>query len=394
VRIAISTSVIQRGQSGVGQYVLSLMRALLPAAREHEFTLLVLQADLPLFDFARDVMRVEPVAEQYRPPARNILWHQTVLPRLVRRAGFDVVHIPSYRRMLWPQPCAMVATIHDLAPFHLPGKYDWTRMFYGRVVARQLAKRQDEIIAVSRVTARDIEADFGVPAARVTVIPNGVDHRQFTPGPPDVARDAVCRPHGIHGPFFLYVARLEHPAKNHARLIAAFNGFKAATGSPWQLVLAGSDWHGAETIHALVRASPFAHEIHCLGFVPMSDLPAWYQAANVFVFPSLYEGFGLPPIEAMACGCPVLSSTRGALAETVANAAGRLEPDQTGQIQSQLTRSASDPAWREQLRTAGLRRAREFDWQITADATLAVYERAVDRHWGRLRQLKRCPPTV
>jgi glycosyltransferase involved in cell wall biosynthesis len=379
VKIGLSTSVIQRGQSGVGQYVIALVRALLPAAAEHEFTLFVLEDDLPLFGFAAAAMRLTPVAERHRPPVKNILWHQAVLPRLARRAGLDVLHVPSYRRMLWPRPCPLVATIHDLAPFHLGGKYDWARMFYGRVIARQLARRQDEIIAVSPLTGRDIGRYFHVPPGRVTVVPNGLNHDQFHPGPPLAARAAVCAPRGVTGPFFLYVARLEHPAKNHARLIAAFNAFKAASRSPWQLVLAGSDWHGAGAIHALIRASPFARDIHALGFVASADLPDWYRAAGVFVFPSLFEGFGLPPLEAMACGCPVLSSTRGALADTVGEAAGRLEPDDVGQIQDQLTRAVADPAWRAALQAAGLARAHSFNWQKTAAATLAVYARAAAR---------------
>jgi glycosyltransferase involved in cell wall biosynthesis len=175
------------------------------------------------------------------------------------------------------------------------------------------------------------------------------------------------------------VARLEHPAKNHARLIGAFNRFKAATGSPWRLALAGGDWHGAEAIHGLARASPFASDIHILGFVPAADLPDWYRAADVFVFPSLYEGFGMPPVEAMACGCPVLSSRAGALRETVGEAADCLEPLDIGQIQSQLTRAAIDGAWRARLRAAGFARAREFDWASTAEATLGVYSRAAGR---------------
>jgi len=379
LKIGLSTSVIQRGRSGVGQYVLSLVRAFLPAAAEHQFTLYVLEEDRPLFDFAADAMRIESVAERHRPPVKNILWHQRALPGLARRAGLDVMHVPSYRRMTWARPCALVATIHDLAPFHLSGKYDWARMFYGRVIARRLAQRQDEILAVSQLTARDIETYFKIPAARITVTPNGLDHGQFKPGSSAGARARVCSPRGVAAPFFLYVARLEHPAKNHARLIAAFNAFKSATGSPWQLVLAGSDWHGAAVIHALVDASPFARDIHCLGFVPAADLPDWYRAADVFVFPSLFEGFGLPPVEAMACGCPVLSSTRGALAETVAGATALLEPEDIPQMQRQLTSAAVDAAWREQLRAAGLVRAQAFNWQATAATTLGVYARAAAR---------------
>lgn len=383
MRIALSTSVMQRGRSGVGQYVLSLVRALLPFAARHDFTLFALEEDLNLLSFAADSMRLEPVSERHRPPVRDILWHQTALPAIARRRGIDVVHIPSYRRMLWPRPCALVSTIHDLAPFRLPGKYDRARMFYGRVVARHLAQRQDEIVAVSRATARDVEAFFRVPASRISVIPNGVDHGRFSPGSKARALEAVCAPRGLTGPFFLYVARLEHPAKNHSGLIEAFNRFKAATGSPWRLVLAGGDWHGADVIHGIVRASPFARDIEVLGFVPAADLPDWYRAADVLVFPSLYEGFGLPAVEAMACGLPVLSSIEGALGEVVGAAAGRLEPRDIGQMQAQLTRVSVDFEWRENLRAAGLARALDFDWRATAEATLGVYARATAR---KLRQ--------
>ena len=379
MKIGLSTSVIQRGRSGVGQYVLALVRALLGEASRHEFTLFVLEEDLPLFAFAARVMRLVPVAERFRPPVRNILWHQFQLPALARRHGLDVLHVPSYRRLLWPRPCALVATIHDLAPFHLPGKYDLARMLYGRVIVPRLARRQDEIIAVSEFTAADVTACLHRPRDRLRVIPNGLDHVRFRPGSRLLAKEAVARRHGLHQPFFLYVARLEHPAKNHVRLIAAFAGFKAATGSPWQLVLGGSDWHGAAVVHAAIRRSEFAGDIRGLGFVPDADLPALYQAADLLVHPSLFEGFGLPPLEAMACGCPVLSSARGALGEVIGDAAARVDPEDAADLQAQLTRLAGDADARDALSARGLAHAARFDWALTAAATLAVYREAAAR---------------
>lgn len=379
MRIGITTSVIQRGKSGVGQHVLALVRALLPSASQHHFILFVLEQDRPLFDFVGDAMRIVPVPESLRPAIKNILWHQSVLPRLARELQLDVLHVPSYRRMLWPRPCALVATIHDLAPFRLPKKYDPLRMLYGRVVVRQLAHRQHEIVAVSRDTAHDIQRFFHVPASRVTVVPNGLDHARFTPEGRAEAAAHIAQRHGIHPPFFLYVSRLEHPAKNHARLIAAFNRFKTTTPSPWQLVLAGSDWHGAEVIHELVRRSPFAPDIRLLGFVPDAEIPTWYRAASACVYPSLFEGFGLPPLEAMACGCPVLASRLGAVGEVCADAAALLDPGNIDDIAAQLARVAGDEPLRERLRAAGLARARHFDWQRTAAAMLEIYARAARR---------------
>jgi glycosyltransferase involved in cell wall biosynthesis len=396
MRIALSTSVIQRGKTGVAQHVFALVRALLPEAARHEFSLLVLEEDLPLFDFAAGKMRLVPVPEKHRPAARNVLWHQTFLPRWLGRQGIDVLHVPSYRRMVWSAPCAKVATIHDLAPFHVARKYDAVRMLYGRVVARQLAHRQDEIIAVSGETARDIHRFFGVARERVHVIHNGIDPRRFHPGDATLSRTEVARRWGLERPYFLFISRLEHPAKNHVRLIEAFTAFKKATGSSWLLTLGGSDWHGAEHIRAAAKASPFAEDIRFLGFVPDADLPALYQAAGAMVYPSLFEGFGLPPVEAMACGCPVVCSRRGALAEVVADAAEIVDPERTESLTAALSRVAADGALRTQLRSAGLRNAQRFDWETGAAQVMGVYQRA---HSHRRRERPNsgdgiCHPTV
>src|SRR5205807_1543464 len=148
---------------------------------------------------------------------------------------------------------------------------------------------------------------------------------------------------------------------------------------PWQLVFAGSDWHGAELIHHAVRHSPFAKDIFSLGFVEDNRLSALYRAADGFVYPSLYEGFGLPPLEAMACGCPVLCSNRGSLAEVAGNAALMVDPENVADLKTQLTRLATDSSLRKQLRAEGLQQAKRFHWQGTAAATLRVYERALAR---------------
>jgi glycosyltransferase involved in cell wall biosynthesis len=377
MHIGLSTSVIQRGKTGVAQYVFALVRALLPYSSQHHFTLFVLEEDLPLFAFAKDRMELLPVPERFRHPVNNILWHQTRLPSLARRHCLEVLHVPSYRRLLWPRPCALVATIHDLAPFRIAGKYDWRRVFYGRVVARKLAQRQHHILAISAHTSSDLQTFFGLPPASITVVHNGLDHSRFFPGSREEAQADVAQRYALRRPFFLYVARLEHPAKNHVRLISAFEEFKGATHSNWQLVFGGSDWHGAQAIHAAIRQSPCAADIRCLGFVPDAHLPHLYRAAEGLVYPSLYEGFGLPPVEAMACGCPVIASTCGALGEVVGDAAALVNPAEVHSIAKHLYVLATDVAVRNRLRAAGLARAQHFDWNRTAAGTLQVYERAL-----------------
>jgi glycosyltransferase involved in cell wall biosynthesis len=384
MHVGISSLMIQRGKTGVAQYLFGLLHGLDQRVGEEQFTVFILQDDLPLFASFESSMRLVAVPENYREPYKNILWHHQYLPRLVREHRLDVLHIPSYRRLLWQRPCPLVATIHDLAPFRVPDKYDWKRMFYGRVVVRWLARRQDRIIAVSQNTANDLAQFFRLPANRVQVIHNGLDHHRFSPAPPERAKQWAKKRFGLEAPFFLYVARLEHPAKNHLRLISAFEQFHARCHLPWQLVFAGSDWHGAEAIHAAIHSSPQRQRIRSLGFVPDQELPDLYRAADAFIYPSLYEGFGLPPIEAMACGCPVISSVRGSLAEVIGSAALTVDPENVSGIAEKMLALATGLQSSEALRSAGLAQAKKFDWRRTASETVRVYEQAADRI--RLRQ--------
>jgi glycosyltransferase involved in cell wall biosynthesis len=379
MKIGFSTSVIQRGKTGVAQYVFALLRALLPHADKHEFHLFILEEDLPLFEFAKGKMKFVIVDEKFRPAVKNVLWHHTHLPRLARELGLDVLHAPSYRRLLWRKPCPIVGTIHDLAPFHVRGKYDWKRMLYGRIIVKRLARRQDAVIAVSENTARDIENFFGVGRDKMTVIWNGIDHQRFQPGNAAAAKKSAAEKWRLDRPFFLYVSRLEHPGKNHVRLIEAFDQFKAQTKSDWLLALGGSDWHGAEAIYAAAKASPFAADIRFLSFVSDAELPGLYHATDVFVYPSLFEGFGFPPIEAMASGVPVISSTRGSLREVVADAALTVEPEDVSDISGALAKMAGSADERERWRAKGFVNAKRFDWHENAAQTLAIYER-VCRH--------------
>lgn len=375
MKVGLTATMIQGGRSGVAQYVFSLVRELIRAGQV-DLNVFVLEDELPLLDFAKDGCRLIPVPRAAAPPVKNILWHQLTLPKLAGDLKLDVLHVPSYRRLVRSAPCPTVGTIHDLAPFHVKGKYDLARMFYGRVVVKSLARAQKEIIAVSHCTARDIENFFGIPQSRLHVIHNGIDHDRFFPGDIAAARAWIAEKHAITAPYFLYVSRLEHPGKNHVRLIEAFVHFKKATGSNWQLALGGGDWHGCEAIKSAAAASPFASDIRFLGFVPDADLPNLYRAARGMVYPSLFEGFGLPPVEAMACGTPVISSTRGALEEVVADAALIVDPEDIPDITRALTSLSTDAGLAESLGSKGLANAARFHWSRTAAEVTGIYRKA------------------
>lgn len=377
MKIGLSTTAIQRGQSPEGRYTLGLARALAAEATRHEFVLFVFEADLPLFDFTPPTMRIVPVPEIHRPPTRDVLWHQFTLPRLAQELGLDVLHIPTHRRLLWSRPCGLVATVHgsvaEAAKASRPAAAD------GSFFLRQLARRQDALVAVNEATAAEFAQRLGWPTDRITVIYNGVDHERFAPAERERTAAAIAKQHGIHPPFLLCVAPLDHPDGNHTRLITAFSLFKTTTPSPWQLVFVGRDGRGAAQIHGAIQRSPFAQDIRCVGAVSSEELPTWYRAAGLLLHVPLRDHDGQTAIEAMACGCPVLASRYGAVGELVGDAAVRVDPTDLGELRRQLPRLAFEAELRQQLSAAGQARARQFDWRRTAAATLEIYARVARR---------------
>ena len=200
---------IQGGRSGVGRYVIALAEAL--RTRDVELHIAGLESDRGHFPFVVDTHWLPIPAWAARGPG-NLLWHQLYLPQKLRQGGYDLVHIPSYRRMLARCPVPQIATIHDCAPFVLKNKYDVFRSFFGTRVVPAIARRVERIIAVSQTTADDITRYMRVDPARISVVPNGIDHERFHPQPEERLR-FFREKYRLTRPYLVYISRLEHPAK-------------------------------------------------------------------------------------------------------------------------------------------------------------------------------------
>ncbi|HEX4083308.1 MAG TPA: glycosyltransferase family 1 protein, partial [Chthoniobacteraceae bacterium] len=375
IRVALSASVIQRGKSGVASYVFGLLEGLRAVNAPVDLTILGFADDHALFEPWLDRFRWQPVDEYWRPAIRNIFWHHARLPALLRKLRTEVLHIPSYRRIVWNPPAAQVVTVHDCAAFAVAGKYDDARMFYGRQVVSRLARRADAVMTVSRASAADITRYFKAPNPRV--IWNGIDHALFKPAPGETIAAELQKSFRQTNPYFLYLARLEHPAKNHVRLIEAFEKFAAAHPDRREdLLFGGADWHGANVIHQRIDTSPLRGRIRSLGFVGKSDLPLLYGGATAMVYPSLFEGFGLPPIEAMACGCPVVCSPAGSLREVAGDAAHLVDPEDSGDMALGMAAVPVDGPERERWRRRGIEHASIFCWENVATAVVETYAAA------------------
>lgn len=348
-------------QSGTGRYTEELIQHLLRLDGAPEFTVWW-PAAVPAPAWADQVDLV------HQPRG---LWNRIQMERAVHHAAsqYDVVHYPASIGPLDGGP-NVVVTIHDCIFLRHPEWFRWERAQYYRWASCRSARRAARIIADSEATARDVREHMGIPAERVDVVPLGVGEA-FSPPMPEACTATRSR-YGLPDRYFLYVGTLE-PRKNLARLVRAWDA--VADQLPEDLVIAGRDgWKTAE-IHAAIGAARHRSRIHRPGFVAQEDLPAVLSGARAFVWPSLYEGFGLPVLEAMACGVPVLTSNTSSLPEVAGSAALLVNPESEGEIASGLRVLSREDERCRALSQAGIRRAAEFSWGACARKTLAVYER-------------------
>ena len=343
-------------QAGIGRYLDRLIAAL-PEALGPGDELVVLGQPVPAGESA----------------PRRILWEQTTLPRLARRAGLSLLHAPVNVAPL-AAPCPTVVTIHDLAFLRLPGVVPTGRRRYLTAMTRVSVARAARVLVVSEVTARDVVDLLGVPPERITVTPLGVDPA-FQPRDPD-ALSVFRDQRGLDRPYILAVGTLE-PRKGLTTLIPAFAA--VARDVPHDLVLVGATgWMNTSLDQALAGLpSPVRARVRLEGFVPAADLPSWYGAADVFAYPSLYEGFGLPVLEAMACGTPVVTSAVSALPEVAGDAALLIPPGNAEALANAIRRILDDPNLAAGMSGRGLARAALFPWSRTAETTVSAYHEAL-----------------
>jgi glycosyltransferase involved in cell wall biosynthesis len=274
-------------------------------------------------------------------------------------------------------PCPVVTSIHDLSFEHLPNTFTRRSRMQLRLTVRQSARKAARIIAISGYTRRDIIETYGIAPDKITVIPLAAS-AHFRPVTDERELQRVRHTYGIDGEYILSVGSIQ-PRKNLARLIGAYENLQRArpAGGVPPLVLAGKyAWLYGETLRA-IEQSETRDSIILTGYVPDAELPALYSGALCFVYPSYFEGFGLPPLEAMKCGVPVIAGNRTSLPEVVGDAALLVDPfDQEG-IASAMARVIDNSDLREELRVKGLKRAQMFDWHNTAQQTLEVYKQAV-----------------
>lgn len=303
-------------------------------------------------------------------PVTRVLWEQLVQPWATFRERLDLLHAPVYVGPLLA-PCPVVVTIHDLSFYLYPELFRPRNRIYLQTFARRTAERSAGIIAVSGSTRSDIVRILGVPGRKVTVIPNGVGE-EMRPIDDREQVEALRRRYSLAEHLILFLGTLE-PRKNIATLLEAYAVLRRKQGFVHRLVVAGGKGWYYEEIYAMVERLGLEGEVIFPGYIPQSELALWYNAADLFVYPSLYEGFGIPPLEAMACGTPVIVSNTSSLPEVVGDAGVIVAPCDAQALAEAMLSVVSDRVHHRALRDAGLSRAGAFSWRNTAAKTAGFY---------------------
>ena len=364
LRIGIDGRAFASPAAGIRRYVAGLTRALLSLGEPLEIVALG----------GRDSSAIPPgvgyVAEPPHPPT-NLGWTLIGLPRAARRAAVDIIHAPAYTAPWW-SPVPVVVTVHDVSYERHPEWYPYRRDWLRRAFYRRSAQGARHVLTVSRFSAAEISAAYHIAPERITVTPLGVDEA-FSPGDPEAA---VELPPAVTAPYVLHVGDM-HERRNLTMLLEALLGARRHFGAlpALSLVLVGLDLGSGKDLQVMAEHNDAADAVICLSGIEEPQLRTLYRGAIAFVYPSLYEGFGLPLLEAMKSGTPVIASTAGSVPEVVGDAGLLLDPlDQVAWTDA-IVDIVNDEQKRARMRAAGLRRASEFTWRRTALLTLDAYRR-------------------
>ena len=307
---------------------------------------------------------------------------------IVRRLNCDVVHIPHLFWLPRGLSCPYVLTVHDLLE-HMYGSRNASslRRSMHYYLTRRVLRRAARVIAVSQFTRNEIEKLLAIPDARIEVVYNAIDERFLYGHATQADRDLIAQRYLVNHPFILYAGAIR-PHKNVVRIIEAFSALKSELQKEnlypdIKLIIIGDDLSSHPRLRRTVVRSGVQNDVRFLGFVPIEVLRIFYDVAKVFVFPSLYEGFGLPPLEAMAHGTPVVTSNTSSLPEVAGNAALLVNPENVFEIRRGLQRVLLDSALRDRMKLRGYEQAKKFSWTTSVSRILEIYREVAEARVSR-----------
>jgi glycosyltransferase involved in cell wall biosynthesis len=366
--IAIDALGLDNRKAGVGNYAYYLLRALARLPFETRVDVYIQRQVSANF---KDTDHIRYIScHDFKGSRDRIIYEQLSLPAMLRKGKYKVVHYLDYRTPVLPVPSRTVVTIHDLSYYLYPECFTFGSRVLKQGLTRLSLSKADRVICVSENTGRDVSAGFpAVAKDRIRIIPLGIKDM----GDGDIHKfNEYMKKNGINGKYILYIGTLE-PRKNIETLIVAYKRAVETFGLGHQLLLCGKPGWKYEGIYKAASESNLPGRIVFGGYAPEEILPLLYDNADMFVYPSLYEGFGLPVLEAMSRGIPVIASNTAALREAAGRAALYFEPADADTLAGLMYKMSQDSPLREKMGLEGKDRASGFSWECTAEKTLSVY---------------------
>ncbi len=369
-RILISAMGYDGGKSGISEYIHSVTNEL---SKNHHIDLLILNKEVDNFPLT-DITNIHLIRypDFLAKPVINMLWHLFILPFTLNFKKYDFVFLPAgNRRLFCRYPKKTLITMHDLSQFHIEGKYDKFRTFYIKKIIPYFLKKSDKVFAISKSTRDDLVKYYGLQKREIIVNYNGFNADKFhgkTAKNINTVKD-------ISKKYIFYVARIEHPGKNHLNLVRAYEMLTQEIRDEYDLVFAGSTWNGGETVKEYATNSFCSNNIKFLGFVKDKALPGLYRNASLYAFPSFYEGFGIPILEAMSSEVPVICSNTSSLPEVGGDAVCTFDPNNPNDIKDKIEYTLKNKDIRLKMIEKGISRAKEFSWTKHCKKIVGEYEK-------------------
>ena len=371
MKIGLDTFACDGGMSGVGMYLTQFLKHI-PPSNEAQFELFGWDYDRYAYNEVASNFEFIPQCSVHGRTA-NSLWHLFKYAKFAKKRNYNACFFPAaHIRPPYSSPCPSIGVIHDMAAYWGTRK---TRAHLGailRMVIPNSLRRMDRVIAVSEWVKQELVERARVKENRIDVIPNGVDFSAFYPRQRNEESVLLIQPFSFRRPYVLCVSRIDHPIKNHVRLIEAFGIFKERTKFPHRLVLAGRESINADKVKEAASSSAWRGDIFFTGYFPTKSLPELYAGADFVVIPSMYEGFGLCAIEAMASGVPVLCARAASLPETAEHAALYFDPLNVEDMADRMITISTNRDIYNEYRRLGLERAKVFTWERCVQSTLQI----------------------
>ena len=376
-RVGLNAQLLSLKQSyrsaGISWYIFNLLQNLGDVAPDFRYTAFVNDAD---FQSSSARLSVRRNSVRHQKPTLRILWEQSKLPFAIRREKVDLLHSLAFVSPI-ATTIPSVVTIYDLSFLHYPHLFRPFNRWYLNTFTRLSALRADAVIAISESTRQDVISAFGILPSKVHTVYCGVD-ATFKPMPLP-AVETFRKKHGLPSKFVFRLGTIE-PRKNVEGVINAYAAWHARDENVPPLIVAGGKGWYYQEVFKLVESLNLKDSILFPGYVPQADLPLWYNAASLMVYPSHFEGFGLPVLESMACGTPVVTSNVSSLPEVAGDAALMVSPTDTDALSRAMQSVFEDEALAQSLREKGLRQAAKFNWLKAAQQTVDVYRRVLSNN--------------